>query len=280
MAREYKVLAALQGSEIPSPEVFGFCDDETIVGAPFYVMSCVHGSVFHRPEDVSGLSSVEAGRISLAVVNVLDQLHRIDPQAVGLHDLGRPGRFVSRRIGRWLEQWRRGPHRDHPQVELLGDRLAAAAPSQADATLVHGDFRLGNMLIAVDQPAPVAALLDWEMSTLGDPLTDLAHLLVYWEPTRGRVTHESQMIARHPGFLTGAELANRYAFVSGRDVSRLDFYLAFEHWRAAIIKEAIFMRASQGLDPAGPGIELGESVDRHLDEAADLLKGTQHGNRR
>jgi aminoglycoside phosphotransferase (APT) family kinase protein len=271
MAREYKVLAALQGSRIPIPQVFGFCDDETIVGAPFYVMSRVHGSVFHRPEDVSGLSSSQAAQISRAVVSVLDQLHRIDPQAVGLGDLGRPGRFVSRRIGRWLEQWRRSSHRDHPLVEVLGGRLAAAAPEHADATLVHGDYRLGNMLIAVDQLAPLAALLDWEMSTLGDPLTDLAHLLVYWEPTRGRVTHESQMIAQHPGFLTGTELADQYAVLTGRDLSRLDFYLAFEHWRAAIIKEAIFMRASEGLDPAGPNAELGDSVARHLDEAADLL---------
>jgi aminoglycoside phosphotransferase (APT) family kinase protein len=120
------------------------------------------------------------------------------------------------------------------------------------------------------EPAGVNAVLDWELSTLGDPLTDLAHLLVYWAPTRGRTTHESQTIAEHPGFLTSTELADQYAGTTGRDLAQLDFYLAFEHWRAAIIKEAIFMRESTKTD-AGAGDELGDSVGRHLEEAADLL---------
>ena len=175
-------------------------------------------------------------------MDVLDRLHWVDPARVGLSDLGRPEGFVARRIGRWLEQWGRGPHREQPLVDRLGAQLSAAVPAHADATIVHGDYRLGNMLVATDDPVRVSAVLDWELSTLGDPLTDLAHLLVYWEPTCGRVTHESQAIAGHPGFLTGAELAARYAELSGRRVDGLDFYLAFEHWRAAIIKEAIFQR--------------------------------------
>jgi aminoglycoside phosphotransferase (APT) family kinase protein len=211
-------------------------------------------------------------------VDVLDQLHRVDVHAIGLGDLGRPGGFVARRIDRWLQQWQRNPHRDHPLVEALADRLADAVPDQADSTLVHGDFRLGNLLVVVE-PVRVNAVLDWEMSTLGDPLTDLAHLLVYWAPTRGRLTHESQTIAGHPGFLSAPELADRYAAATGRDLSRLDFYLAFEHWRAAIIKEAIFMRRSTGTRQSD---ELGDSVDRHLEEAADLLRthiGANHVRR-
>jgi aminoglycoside phosphotransferase (APT) family kinase protein len=202
---------------------------------------------------------------------VLDQLHRVDVNAVGLGDLGRPDGFVARRIGRWLDQWQRSEHRDHPLVEPLAQQLADAVPAHTDSTLVHGDYRLGNMLITTADEPRVAAVLDWEMSTLGDPLTDLAHLLVYWEPTRGRRTHESQMIAQHPGFLTGAELAERYAERSGRDLSDLDFYLAFENWRAAIIKEAIYIRTTRGDHPAAEGDDLGESVARHLEEAADLL---------
>jgi aminoglycoside phosphotransferase (APT) family kinase protein len=263
---------ARQGSAIPIPTVYGFCDDETIVGAPFYLMSRVHGSVFHRRDDVSALSPAQARQISEAVVDTLDQLHRIDPDAVGLGDLGRPVGFVARRIERWLEQWERGQHRDYPLVEALGQKLASAVPDHADSTLVHGDFRLGNLLVTTGEPVRVAAVLDWEMSTLGDPLTDLAHLLVYWETSGGRHTHESQGIVEHPGFLRGGELADRYADASGRALEGLDFYLAFEHWRAAIIKEGIHTRQAAGRDPEGVDEDLAGSVGIHLEVAADLLQ--------
>jgi aminoglycoside phosphotransferase (APT) family kinase protein len=242
------------------------------VGAPFYVMSNVRGSVFHQLSDVHALDPQQAQAISLDLVDVLDRLHRVDPAAVGLQDLGRPAGFVARRIGRWLDQWHKSPHRDHPLVEPLATQLADAVPADADSTLVHGDYRLGNVIVTLDGPPRIAAVLDWEMSTLGDPMTDLAHLLVYWEPTRGRLTHESQTIVRRPGFLPGAELAERYAAGSGRDVSRLDFYLAFEHWRAAIIKEAIHMRAIAGQRADAESDALGQSVALHLEEAADLLR--------
>jgi aminoglycoside phosphotransferase (APT) family kinase protein len=186
--------------------------------------------------------------------------------------LGRPEGFVARRIQRWLDQWHRSDHRDHPLIEPLAEELRAAVPARTDSTLVHGDYRLGNMLIDLDGPPKVAALLDWELSTLGDPLTDLAHLLVYWDRTRGRLTHESQRIAEHPGFFDSAQLIERYAAHSGRDVSNLDFYLAFEHWRAAIIKEAIYMRTTSGNQPEAEGEDLGETVGRHLEEAADILR--------
>jgi aminoglycoside phosphotransferase (APT) family kinase protein len=241
------------------------------VGAPFYVMSHVHGSVFHERADVESLTPAQARTISDETIAVLDRLHRVDPAAVGLADLGRPEGFVARRIGRWFDQWNRSQHRDHPLVSPLADELDRAVPAHTDSTLVHGDYRLGNMLVAVNERPHIAAVLDWEMSTLGDPLTDLAHLLVYWEAARGRRTHESQTIAEHPGFRSGRELAEAYAASSGRDIDDLAFYLAFEHWRAAIIKEAIYMRTIGGDHPSTENDELGESVARHLEEAADLL---------
>ena len=194
---------------------------------------------------------------------MLDRLHQVDPLAVGLGDLGRPEGFVARRIGRWLKQWRSSRHRDHELVEPLGARLAAGVPARTDSTLVHGDFRLGNMIANPGTGAPVAAVLDWEMSTLGDPLTDLAHLLVYWDRTRGRTTHESQTIAEHPGFLTSEELAGLYGRLSGRELEDLPFYLAFEHWRASIIKEDIYTRTGDD--------EIGDTVALHLEEAAEIL---------
>jgi aminoglycoside phosphotransferase (APT) family kinase protein len=182
---------------------------------------------------------------------------------------------VVRRIRRWLEQWLATPHRDQPLVEPLGRRLLDTAPGQADSTLVHGDYRLGNMLIDVTEPVHINAILDWEMSTLGDPLTDLAHLLVYWDRTRGRLTHESQTIAEQPGFMTAGELAERYSRSSGRDVKDLDFYLAFEHWRAAIIKEGIYSRHIGGQATTDGGDEIGATVSLHLEEAKEIL-GPEH----
>jgi aminoglycoside phosphotransferase (APT) family kinase protein len=272
MAREYRVQAALQPTDIPLARVYGYCADETIMGAPFYVMSRVRGSVYHQRADVASLSSEAAAAISVEAVDVLDRLHRVDVAAVGLGELGRPEGFVRRRIGRWLDQWRNSPHREHGLVEPLGERLAAAVPPQADSTLVHGDYRLGNMLVEPVAAQPIAAVLDWEMSTLGDPMTDLAHLLVYWDRTRGRLTHESQAIAEHPGFLSSTELASRYAARSGRDLSDLPFYLAFEHWRAAIIKEGIYTRGRNGGQPDPEVDAIGDTVVRHLEEAEQILR--------
>ncbi|MCU1345180.1 MAG: acyl-CoA dehydrogenase [Acidimicrobiia bacterium] len=271
MNREYRVLAGLRETDLPFPRAFGYTDDESIIGAPFYVMSRVHGSVFHRPEDVKDLSPAQTAAISKTVVEVLKQLHAIDYKAVGLGELGKPEGFVGRRISRWLDQWNRSEHRDHPLLESLSPRLQAALPEQADSTLIHGDYRLGNMLIATDDPVRVTAVLDWEMSTLGDPLTDLAHLLVYWDPTRGRVTHEAQLIAQQPGFETSARLAAHYGEITGRSLEHLDFYLAFEHWRAAIIKEGIYMRRVKSGRVDESTEEFGASIERHLEETAELL---------
>jgi len=281
MEREHRVQAALAGSGLPVASRFGVSDDESVVGAPFYVMSRVRGSVFHRRSDVADVSPEAAAAVSKATVEVLHQLHAIDVAAVGLGALGRPEGFVRRRIGRWLQAWRASEHRDHPLVEPIGAQLASAVPERTASTLVHGDYRLGNMLVDLDGAAPtIAAVLDWEMSTLGDPLTDLAHLLVYWDRTRGRLTHDSQTIAEHPGFLSSSDLAERYATLSGRDIADLDFYLAFEHWRAAIIKEGIYVRTGGVHGEASEGADrdrdrdrddLGSTVSRHLEEAEDIL---------
>ena len=271
MAREYRVQVALQGSGIPLADVYGYSDDESIMGAPFYVMSRVHGHVFHRRADVASLSPEQARQISEAAVGVLQQIHQVDASAVGLGDLGRPEGFVARRISRWLEQWRRSDHRDHALVEPIGDRLAAQVPEQSDCTLVHGDYRLGNMIVNPVAVTPIAAVLDWEMSTRGDPMTDLAHLLVYWDRTKGRLTHESQTISEHPGFLGSNTLADRYAELSGRDIGPLPFYLAFEHWRAAIIKEGIYTRTRMHATDDADADDIGDSVSQHLEEAAEIL---------
>lgn len=271
MGREFRVLAALQGTGLPIPMVHGYSDDLLIAGAPFYVMDHVEGLVIERRDDIVDRDARWARACSLAAVEGLLAVQAIDTVSVGLETFGRPDNFLARRLTRWSEQWDSGPHRDIPLFDEVARSLVELAPTRSETSLVHGDYRLGNIIISAGTEPTIAAILDWEMSTRGDPLTDLAHLLVYWVPTCGRTTHESQEISEQPGFLTTAELTAVYTLRSGRDVSKLDFYLAFEHWRASVIKEGIYQRVPRG-DAGGEGIEeIGASVPLHLEEAWDIV---------
>jgi aminoglycoside phosphotransferase (APT) family kinase protein len=282
MQREFTVIRALNKVDFRVPLAVAYSEDRAVVGEPFYLMAHVGGAALHTADDVDGLSADDARVCSETLVDTLAGLHGVDPVAIGLEGFGRPQGFLERRIGSWLRQWGAVEHRDLPDVERLGARLLANLPATAGSTLVHGDYRLGNVLFEFDPRVRLSAVLDWEMSTIGDPLTDLAHLLVYWEPTCGRVTHASQLIARHDGFLDGAAIAQRYAHATGRDVERLGYYLAFEHWRAAIIKDAIYLRAVERHGAGLPGdmVALGDSVSLHLEEAGDILGASLPAQRR
>jgi aminoglycoside phosphotransferase (APT) family kinase protein len=271
MQREFTVLHALRDSGLPVPRVHTYYPGDDVLGAPFYLMDYVTGDVLHQAEDAAGLNADQGRACSTRVVEVLVQLHALDAGALGI-SMGRPDGFLARRIDRWLRQWAQSEHRAFPKVAEVGSLLGKQLPRAQEATLIHGDYRLGNLLVDVNGKVRVKAVLDWEMSTIGDPLTDLAHLLVYWEPTRGRLTHSSQLIARVPGFMTGSELSGLYSELSGRTVDDLSFYLAFEHWRAAIIKEAIYMRGVSGDNADSERTaEMGRTVPLHLDEAAEIL---------
>lgn len=277
MFREFRVLEALQGRGLPVPRVYGYHEGSDVVGAPFYVMDFMDGTVIHEPSDAQDLRAEQATQVSRSLIETLVLLHAVGPDDIQLTNFGRPDGFLTRRITSWLRQWNSVAHRDHPLVEEIGNTLLGAVPQQLDSTLVHGDYRLGNVILRTDDSS-VAAVLDWEMSTIGDPLTDLAHLLVYWCPSRGRITHPAQLISARPGFLTGDELVERYAKESGRDVTHLPFYLAFEHWRAAIIKDAIYLRRRGGGKTLDPDTEeFGASVALHLAEAAEILSELELG---
>jgi aminoglycoside phosphotransferase (APT) family kinase protein len=273
MRREFTVISALNQTDFPVPRAIFFSSDRSVVGESFYVMQFVDGSALHTPDDVVSLDEAAAASCSQTLIDTLAGLHAVDPAHIGLQDFGRPQNFLQRRIMSWLRQWASNEHRDFPAVESLGRQLLALIPGSSATTLVHGDYRLGNVLFAAKPSMRLVAVLDWEMSTIGDPLTDLAHLLVYWEPTRGRVTHPSQVIARHSGFLDGHSMAARYAGLTGRDISRLPYYMAFEHWRAAIIKDAIYLRARAASDGGLPehAVTLGDSVQLHLEESAEVV---------
>jgi aminoglycoside phosphotransferase (APT) family kinase protein len=274
MAREFTVLKALSGTNVPVPSVIAFHGDDDLVGAPCYLMGYTAGVVLHAPADADKVDEGQAAEISVELIRRLGDLHAVDVESVGLSEFGKPAGFVERRIHGWLRQWDGVAHRDMPAVAALGAELLSRVPPQIDSTLIHGDYRLGNVIIELGPVPRVRAIVDWELSTLGDPLTDLAHLIIYWESHTGEVSHPAQLIARRPGFLSGAELGADYARRTGRDVSQLAFYLAFEHWRGAIIKEGIYQRGMAR--PEGPDdgtAAMGAAVSSHLRETEALLAG-------
>jgi aminoglycoside phosphotransferase (APT) family kinase protein len=246
MAREHRVLAALQPTEVPVPPLVGLCEDESVTGAPFYVMEFVEGPILRGLAEAETSFPDEGARRAIGerVADTLAQIHAVDPDAVGLGDLGRKEDYVARQLRRWQGQWEKSKTRELAAVDRVHERLAARIPEQGPATLVHGDYRLDNMILTAG--GEVAAVVDWELCTLGDPLADVGTLMAYW-PERGEGGIALGAPANlAPGFPTRDELVARYAEASGRDVSELDFFLALGYWKLAIILEGVYARYAAG----------------------------------
>jgi aminoglycoside phosphotransferase (APT) family kinase protein len=249
MSREHRIIAALGPAGVPVPPALGLCLDETVNGAPFYVMGFVDG-VIARDEAIVEASLDEAARrrSGLALIDTLAQIHGIDPDAVGLGDLGRKDEYISRQLRRWYSNYQaalaaRGGQ-SVADVDELHDLLAAHIPEQGPAGVVHGDYRLDNCVVAPDG-SRVLAVLDWELCTLGDTLADLGQLLVYWpEPGERSALGHSPTLS--PGFPTRAELIARYEQNTNRDLGQLDFYMAFAYWKLACILEGVYTRYVSG----------------------------------
>jgi aminoglycoside phosphotransferase (APT) family kinase protein len=248
MGREHRIISAVGPAGIPVPRALGYCDDPAVTGAAFYVMEFVDGHIL-RVEGDAAAAFDPAGRrrISEHLVDTLAALHALDPDAVGLGDLGRRDGYVARQLRRWYGQYcanrdeQDGP--DVPDVDRVHDHLAGRIPGQGPAGIVHGDYRLDNTVVAAD--GSVAAVLDWELCTLGDVLADVGQLLVYWaEPGESSVL--AHTATTDGGFLTRAELADRYARVSGRSLDQLDYYVAFAYWKLACILEGVYVRYVRG----------------------------------
>jgi aminoglycoside phosphotransferase (APT) family kinase protein len=258
MRREYTVQKALSSSDVPVPEMISFCDDERIIGCPFYVMEFVDGEV---PADSQTFETHfdEAARATLSkrLIEVLVALHSIDYSAIGLDDFGRPQGYMSRQVSRFVEQLRRSKTRELPVLDELADRLAKAVPQSSDSSIVHGDYRLDNTILG--SSGDIAAVLDWELSTLGDPLADLGMLSMYWaDPGDDLFADapgvESSLITALPGFMRKNEALDLYASLSGRDVENIAFYQTFAHFKLAVILEGINKRFQDG-GTVGEGFE-------------------------
>ncbi|WP_369185019.1 phosphotransferase family protein [Streptomyces sp. Y1] len=266
MGREYRVMTALHGSDVPVPRTLLLDPDSDTLGAPWYLMEFVAGTA-HR--DVAPLAALGAERVHALggrLVETLAALHRIDPAAVGLADFGHPDGYLERQLRRWSKQLAASRSRDLPDVDRLHALLAERLPASPAPALVHGDYRLDNVL--VDDHDALAAVLDWEMSTLGDPLTDIGLLVMYTElaGVGGGIIPSA---ATAPGFPRPDELVARYAELTGRDAKDLDWYVAFASFKLAVVAEGIHFRFQQGRT-------LGAGFDR-AGEMAPIL--ARHGLR-
>ncbi|MGW2296016.1 phosphotransferase family protein [Streptomyces violaceorubidus] len=258
MRREHRVISALHPTEVPVPRPVLLCEDTEVLGAPFYVMEFVDGTPYRTAEQLAPLGPDRTRAAVLNLVDTLVGLHAVDPAEVGLADFGRPEGFLDRQLRRWAKQLDASRNRDLAGIDELHATLGRELPRSPAPTVVHGDYRLDNVLIggADDE---IRAILDWEMSTLGDPLTDLGLLVMYSSPL-GMSDSPVSTTAQAPGHPAPAELIERYAARSGRDVSTVAWYTAFAWFKLAVILEGIHYRYT-----------LGQTVGRGFDRIGDLV---------
>jgi aminoglycoside phosphotransferase (APT) family kinase protein len=256
MGREYRVITALRDTGVPVPLTYALCADPDVLGAPFYVMSKVDGIPYRTADQVAGLGPARLRTIAERMVATLARLHAVPPAEVGLADFGRPDGFLARQVRRWKKQLDASRSRPIAGIDELHALLAANPPDGTPPAIVHGDYRLDNVLVGADDK--VAAVVDWEMATLGDPLTDVGLLIVYQRMDR---LGEGPMASSAPGYPTVAEVLDLYAECSGRDVSDLGFYIALASFKSAVILEGIHFRYVHG-QTVGEGFqEIGTMVE-------------------
>ncbi|MGI8631667.1 MAG: phosphotransferase family protein [Solirubrobacterales bacterium] len=264
MGREHGVISALADTDVPVPPVVGLCQDEEVNGAPFYVMDFVEGPVLRdRAAATEAFDATQRAAIGERVVGTLAQIHAVDPDAVGLGELGRKSDYVERQLKRWQGQWEKSKTRELALVDDVHDRLAQRVPEQGAATIVHGDYRLDNLILSDD--GEVAAVVDWELCTLGDPLADVGLLLVYWAEDGDDLIPLVDPATQAEGFQLRDEVARMYADRSGRDLSEIDYYVALGYWKLAIILEGVFARYKAGA--------YGEAAEEQFEQFAGVVAG-------
>jgi aminoglycoside phosphotransferase (APT) family kinase protein len=283
MSREYRLISALRATPVPVPDALGFCADEAVNGSPFYVMEFVDGYVLRGAAEAEAAFD-PATRMTAGqdLVDVLATLHRVDVDAVGLGDFARRDGYVERQLRRWHGQFLRsqqqagqvGVYRSVPLVGEVYDLLAGQVPAQQGTAIVHGDYRLDNTVISAE--GRVKAVLDWELCTLGDPLADVGTLIAYWDTPQltGPAGQPGPPATALPGFQRPDDVARRYAARSGRDLSRLAFYVAFALWKQACILEGVFVRyaANAMAEDTGQAAAVGLAVQDRARRAMEVLR--------
>ena len=272
MAREFRIMSALAAVGFPVPRTIALCEDADVIGAPFYLMDFVDGHVYRSAADTAQLGAERARRITGNLIGTLAALHATDPAQVGLADFGRPEGYLERQVRRWKKQLDASGERNLPGFAELHARLAAAVPASDRAAIVHGDYRLDNTIVAEDDS--IAAVVDWEMSTLGDPVADLGLMIVYWDETPG-MSRDAVASAVSPahGFPSGAQVAEAYARETGADLADLPWCVALGCFKLAVIAEGIHYRYSQGQTLGGGFDQIGAMVAPLIQRGHAVLDG-------
>lgn len=251
MGREHRIVSALAGTDVPVPPEHGHCDDVEVNGAPFYLMGYVDGLVPHNAAAIGDMPRTQRRSLGGHVVEVLAALHGIEPDAVGLGDLGRREAYLARQLRRWSKQWAATQTHEVPEMEESERLLRENMPEQVGASIAHGDYRLGNMIVGDGR---IRAVLDWELCTLGDPLADLGYLLNNWMQPDEPGAEAAATGAG--GFGSRESVCMAYEAATGRDLSRIDYYRAFSHWRLAAIAQGVYKRYLVGAMGESRGVDL------------------------
>jgi aminoglycoside phosphotransferase (APT) family kinase protein len=275
MGRESNVLTKLHESYPLAPKPYFFCEDESVIGAPFYVMERREGVVVddELPEGVEPTLELFSG-MSRTVADTLAELHAVDPDETGLGDLGRPEGFLERQVRGWIERYDKAKTDEIEAVRPLTGWLASDIPESPDPTIIHNDYKLNNLVLNPDDLTEVRAVLDWEMATVGDPLFDLAVSLSYWtEPDDPRELKEVMpTVTSTPGFMTRREFMERYAEKSGRDLSEMHWYMVFGYFKLAVILQQIYARWKKGQTGDARFADFDQRVRTLILHARDLVK--------
>lgn len=275
MAREWAVISALSKTRVPVPAAYGFCDDISITGARFYVMGHIDGRPLYNAADTLRLVPEDKRvRLAYSFIDVLADLHAVDPDEAGLSDLGKKDDYIGRQLKTWYRSWQASvePAKlDDPRAHTLQKYFLENTPDQGPARLVHGDYGFHNCLVGHD--CTIEAVVDWEISTLGDPLADLAYALNPWPDPSDPTPPLPDAALAPPGFPPRKELARRYAERTGRDLSKLDFYVGFNRWKTAAIIHGVYARymegkkSTEGVDLEG----LRQMIDRSLTASTEAV---------
>jgi aminoglycoside phosphotransferase (APT) family kinase protein len=265
MAREHRIITGVGQTSVPVAKALGMCTDEAVNDAPFYVMDYIDGVVLDSPEAAEPFSTQQRVTAAHSLIDVMVQLHSVDPSAIGLGELGKREGYLDRQLRRWTTQWDNSKTRELPAIDRVVELLREKKPEQHHTGIVHGDYRLGNCMVSKDTGA-VIGVLDWELCTLGDLMADVGYLLVYYTDATKDWSRANDPSGAG-GFPSRQELLDRYALASGRDLSGVAYYEAFSCWRLACIAEGVLARYKHGAMG-----ELPEGVDFDvMDEGVVLL---------
>jgi aminoglycoside phosphotransferase (APT) family kinase protein len=246
VAREHRVMAALSGSDVPVPSMIALCQDDSVLGVQFYLMEQVVGDVLRSTESIDPLEPTTRGRLGGALVDTLADLHEVDFAAVGLGDLGRPDGYLQRQVDRWIRQYGVIKNRELEHVDEIVEVLQCRLPTSSAVSIVHGDYRIDNVMVGRDDPSRILAVLDWEMATLGDPLADLGTLLMFWDEVGRPFNPITAGLTAFVGFPSRDEVIERYVARRGLQIDSLDWYLVFSQFKLAIILEQMHARHQTG----------------------------------